>query len=216
MMRTGTLALISLCLLTAGGLAATDAVAAEPLNLGAALQRAEASNPGLQAASEGVVQARIARDRAWALIQPQVSLGALYRINDREIVLDFEDSLGGLGDAFGSIFDNLGLIYGELFEAGMIDATDCEAIAKANGFENCQAMTDALMGGGDIEPATTDSDSEPLVIQPGQQLFLSADLQWPLSPRVIPLARVGREQVRMAEAQIDQARDQILSGVVDA
>ena len=189
------------------------ALGQEPLTLRAAMERTQANNPGLAAAHESIVQARITRDSAFSLIQPQVRLGAMYRINDREIVLDFEDSMGTLGDAFEGIYTNIGLIYGELFESGLIDAQDCDDIAVANGYADCAELT-AAMANGTSSNTNTDS-GDPIVVQPQSQLFVSGEVQWPLSPRVIPLAQAGKAQITVAEASYAMATADVLVAVVD-
>jgi len=188
------------------------------LDLDRAVNAALDHNPDLAVAVEQIPQARAARDTAFAFVQPSIGLGVQYRINDREIAFDPADSFGdtgGLTDAFGGIYGNLGLIYGNLFEGGLLDAQDCADIAEVNGFEDCAELTEAMEGGafeadeGDDEPA-----GEPMVIQQKEQFFVSADVTWPLSPRVVSLARAGTHQIDAARASVAQAREQVISGVV--
>lgn len=188
---------------------------AAPLDLTGAVQTALQNNPNISIVAEMVPQAKASRDRAYAMIQPNVSLGTMYRINDREIAFDMSETTDLLGDAFGGIYGNIGLIYGNMFEAGMIDAEDCEEIASVNGFEDCAEMTDLLIDGGEFEAGTgDDDDAEPMIIQPKTQLFVVAEAAWPLNPRVVPLARAGTHAVDGARAQVAQTREGIISAVV--
>jgi HAE1 family hydrophobic/amphiphilic exporter-1 len=191
-------------------------VGAPPLSLRAAAEATLSGNPSLRAAAELPEQAKASRDRALALILPQLTLGGQYRNNDREIALDWGDSLGGSGldTAFESLFGNLGFIYGELFENGMIDAEECNEIAELNGFADCAAMVAAMESGQDLSGGASSGSSEPIVIQPKEQWFLQAQAQWPLSPRVVTLMQAGQRQVEMAGEQERQARQQALLGVV--
>ncbi|MCP4871412.1 MAG: TolC family protein [Proteobacteria bacterium] len=189
------------------------------LDLDGAISSALDRNPDLRVAVEQIPQAKASRDKAFAFIQPSASLGLQYRINDREIsfdpAADFGDS-SDLGDTFGAIYGNLGLIYGNMFENGLLDAQDCADIADVNGFEDCAELTEAMSDGfvadeGDDPPA-----SEPTVIQQKEQFFLSADVTWPLSPRVVSMARAGTHQIDAARASVAQAREQVIQGVVQA
>lgn len=194
------------------------ASSAQAIDLKDALQLAMKHNPGLRAAAELEVQARAQRDQAWALIQPTISAGYQFRVNDREIAFDPADGFdtSSLTDAFEPIFGNLGFIYGQMFEANLIDASDCNDLAVLNGFDDCQDLTDAFLNGdglgngdGDQQPA-----ADPLVVQPKTQQFLNLQAQWPLSPRAITLHQAGQRNVEGSRARIRQARDQLMLGVV--
>ena len=193
--------------------------AAEPagpaqLDLATALELAEEHNPQGALSDADLTLARVGRDRAWSLIQPNVSLGANYRVNDREVSLDFAESFGGSGLTSGvtSIYDNLGLIYGELYELGSIDADDCQAIAEANGLSSCDELDQFL----DPAPVETPpaENLPPTVIQPKDQWNVSAQVNWPLNPRVVPLVAAGEEQVRAARARGLGDRNRLASSVV--
>ncbi len=192
------------------------AAAAPSLGLQTALQTALSENKNLVTAQELVPQAMAGRDKAWAFIQPNIDLGLQYRVNDREIAFDMSELGDGLGDAFGGIYGNLGFIYGELFQLGTIDGDDCNNLAEINGFADCDELTNVFLEGGDIEPDTDTGDSEPTVIQPKEQFFFNAQVNWPLSPRVIPLAVAGERQVDAARAQLQQIKEQVVYGVVQA
>ena len=198
---------------TAGAQEARSSTAA--LDLSSAVRTALQNNPNISLVAEMVPQAQAGRDKAYAMIQPNISLGTMYRINDREIAFDMSEMTDGLGDAFGGIYGNLGLIYGEMFQNGMFtDPGDCDAIADVNGFEDCAELTDVMLEGGEIEPSTDDDDAEPLVVQPKTQLFVAAEAAWPLNPRVVPLARAGTFNVDATRAQVAQTREGIIGGVV--
>lgn len=194
---------------------------ASALELKEALRLAVRFNPNLQAAQELEVQARTQRDQAWAFIQPTISAGYQFRINDREIAIDFTEGFdtSALTDAFTPIYGNLGFIYGEMFEAGWIDGDDCNDLAVINGFEDCAELTDAFLNGGGLD-STDDSSSdetvEPLVVQPKTQQYLNVQAQWPLSPRAISMHQAGQRNVEASRAQIRQSRDQLLLAVVRA
>jgi outer membrane protein TolC len=190
------------------------------LQLGQAMQTALSENLGLMAAGESIPQAVAQRDQAFALIQPQIDLGLQYRINDREIAFDpaadFGGATDGLGDAFGGIYGNLGFIYEQLFELNALQGDDCDRLAELNGFEDCAALTDVMINGGEIEAPDTggEVDSEPTVIQAKAQLFVAVNVTWPLSPSVITLASAGARNIDAAEAQLRTTREQIVFGVV--
>jgi outer membrane protein TolC len=189
------------------------------ITLADAVRTALEKNPQLVAARELIIQAKANRDRAFALISPQVSASYLHRINDREIAFDAAEGFdtSALTDAFTSIYGNVGYIYGELFENGMIDADECGEIAVINGYEDCAALTEAFLNGDDLTPGDDDdAEAEPIVIQPKQQDFLALDIQWPISPRAIAVGQAGNHAVKAAEAQVEQARDQVLLGIVQA
>jgi outer membrane protein TolC len=192
----------------------TVALAQDPagFTLQAALDEAIEANPGLQAAREAVVQAEVQRDRAWSLIQPSINLGAQYRINDREIALDFADSLGGLTDTFSPIYTNLGFVLQQLFEEGLIDGEECDELATLNGYETCADLIDADFS----DPGSSGGETEAIVVQPRDQVYLSAQFTWPLSPRIFPLHAAGRQGVQAAGGQIRRAEEQLLLGVVQA
>lgn len=192
------------------------ASAAPSLHLQAALQTALSENQNLVTAQELLPQAMAGRDKAFAFIQPNIDLGLQYRVNDREIAFDMSELGDGLGDAFGGIYGNLGFIYGELFQLGTIDGDDCNTLAEINGFADCEELTAVFLDGGDIEPDTDTGDTEPTVIQPKEQFFFNAQVNWPLSPRVIPLASAGERQVDAARAQLRQLKEQVVYGVVQA
>lgn len=196
-----------------------SAAAAEPppLSLPDALLRAAKSNPSLIANLEAVHQARANRDKAFALIQPTVRAGTAYRINDREISFDPSEAFGGEStDLFTSIYGNFGVIYESLWDGGLLDADDCAQIASANGFADCAELTEALASGEGL--GTSDEpDSEaggPVVIQPKEQLFVTAEVNWPISPRVVSLARAGNQQVKAAREQTRAQRDLLLATVI--
>lgn len=194
------------------------APSAQAIELKDALQLAMKHNPSLRAAAELEVQARTQRDRAWAFVQPTISAGYQFRVNDREIAFDAADGYdpSALTDAFDPIFGNLGFIYGQMFEANLIDSEDCNDLAVLNGFDDCQALTDAFLNGGGL--GTDDGGgqpvAEPLVVQPKTQQFVNLQAQWPLSPRVITLHQAGQRSVEGSRARIRQARDQLMLGVV--
>ena len=194
------------------------------LTLGEALDATLAGHPGLKAAAEGVVQAKINRDRSWAFISPALKAGFMYRHNDREIAFDMSEGFGDtetmLADAFSGIYANLGIIYGNMFESGLLDGDDCQAIAEANGFTNCAELTDVMLNGGDFEAPSGDDDddtpAEPLVIQPLDQVYLNAEVTWPLSPRVVSMQIAGKNMVEGARHQLRQTRTDLLLGVLQA
>jgi|GEM_PF-1969273 len=207
------------CLLLAGTAAAQEA--APRLELAVALETARTSNLDLATAAESVPQAQAQRDQAWALIQPSIDLGGQYRVNDREIAFD-SDAFGdpnAILEPFETVFGNLGFIYGKMAENGDLDLAggDCDELATINGFDDCAALTDAFLSG---EGLSTDGEEqptpEPTIIQQKAQLFLSADFQWPLSPRVIPMVAAGKQQVAAAQGQLRQAEDNVLLGTVQA
>jgi len=189
-----------------------------PLELSSAVQQALDSNPNLAVVAEMIPQARASRDRAFAMVQPQLSLGLQYRINDREIAFDPAEGFGdgGLTEAFEGLYGNLGVIYGQLFEEGMIDADDCLEIALANGFDSCDELTELFLSGEEIEAPDTGGDTtmEPIVIQQKEQLYVNIDAMWPVNPRVVPLARAGSHQVDAARAQVAQTKEQVIGAVV--
>lgn len=196
-----------------------DVSALPSLGLAKAMRTALETNPGLIAAGESIPQAVAQRDQAFALIQPQVDVGMQYRINDREIAFDpaadFGGATDGITDAFGAIYGNLGVIYGELFELGSLSAKDCENIASVNGFADCAELTEVLLGGGEITAPEDDAPpADPTVIQPKEQLFIGVNVTWPLSPSVITLASAGARQIDAAEAQLLATREQIVHGVI--
>lgn len=189
------------------------------LDLDRAVTTALDNNPDLRVAVEQIPQARAARDKAFAFIQPSASLGLQYRINDREIAFDPAADFAGdtdLGDTFGAIYGNLGLIYGNMFENGLLDAEDCADIAEVNGFEDCAELTEAMNGGFGGDETADAPAGDPVVIQPKEQFFVSADVTWPLSPRVVSMARAGAHQIDAARASVAQAREQVIQGVVQA
>ncbi|MCO4772874.1 MAG: TolC family protein [Deltaproteobacteria bacterium] len=191
------------------------------LDLAEAMQLAVKHNPNLRAAIELEVQARTQRDQAWAFIQPTISAGYQFRVNDREIAFDAASSFdtSALTDAFEPIFGNLGFIYGEMFQAGWIDGDDCNDLAVLNGFADCTELTDAFLNGGGIGADDGGDDQEPgepLVVQPKTQQFLNLQAQWPLSPRAITMHQAGQRGVEGSRARVRQSRDQLLLGVVQA
>lgn len=199
------------------GLAAPLSSQAQELTLHEALRRTLQNNPNLAAAREGVVQARIGRDKAWAMIQPQISVGGQFRVNDREIAFDVSDSFDSsmLTDAFTSIYGNLGFIYEQLGEENMIDPGECDELAQLNGFEDCADFMNA--DGFDTgDDGSSGDEAEPLVVQPKTNLFMSANLTWPLNPRVIPLVSAGERQIDAVSGQVQRTEDQLLVGTVQA
>ncbi len=200
----------------------TGASSAAPrLQLAQALDATLKGHPGLRLAAEGVIQAKVNRDRSWAFISPQIKAGFMWRHNDREIAFDLGDSFGDtndmLGEAFGGIYENLGIIYGNMFESGQLDAEDCEAIALANGFADCAEFTDVMLNGGELGGTGDDDDDvEPLVIQQLDQVFLNAEVTWPLSPRVITMRAAGERMVEGANHQLRKTRTDLLLGVLQA
>jgi len=195
------------------------APSAHAFDLAEALQLAMKHNPNLRAAAELEVQSKTQRDQAWAFIQPTVSLGYQYRVNDREIAFDPADGFdtSALTDAFTPIFGNLGFIYGEMFTAGWIDGDDCDELATINGFGDCQELTDAFLNGDGLEGDDDDSTPmEPLVVQPKTQQFLNIQGQWPISPRTITMHQAGQKGVEGSRARIRQSRDQLMLGVIQA
>ena len=190
---------------------------AAALDLKEALQLAAKHNPNLRAAAELEVQARTQRDQAWAFIQPTVSAGYQFRVNDRQIAFDAADSFdtSALTGAFEPIFGNLGFIYGEMFQAGWIDGDDCEELATLNGFDDCAGLTDAFLNGGSLGGDDDDAPAaDPLVVQPKTQQFLNLQVQWPLSPRAITMHQAGQRNVEGTRARLRQARDQLMLGVI--
>ena len=189
-----------------------------PFALADALQLAVKHNPGLRAALELEVQAKAQRDQAYAFIQPSISAGYQYRINDREIALDFSDSFDTsfLTDAFTPLYGNIGYILGELGEDNMIEPEDCDELASINGYDSCADFLEAMEGGGDLTDDTEQPATEPTIIQPKTQQYLNLRADWPLSPRAIAMASAGQQNVLASRAQIRQARDQLMLGVVKA
>jgi outer membrane protein TolC len=190
------------------------------LDLEHAVTAALNHNPDLRVAAEQIPQARASRDKAFAFVQPSLSLGVQYRINDREISFDPSSAFGSsdLTDAFGALYGNIGLIYGNLFENGQLDADDCQDIADVNGFDDCAELLDAMEGGA-FDQDQTSSDqpaSDPVIIQPKEQFFVQAEVTWPLSPRVVSMARAGGHQLDAARASVAQAREQVIAGTVQA
>lgn len=209
--------LVASLLVTAAPALAQDAGPA--LRLEEALLAALDGNPSLAAAQEGVPQAMASRDKAWAFIQPTIDLGLSYRINDREIAFDASEMFdsSALTDVFTPIYGNLGFIYGKMFAAGEISADDCDELATINGFDDCAALTSAFVDGEGIgDSGDSGGDVAPTVIQPKSQLFFSAQFQWPISPRVIPLAVAGERGIEAAQAQASQAREQVLASLAQA
>ena len=213
MKRLVPILLLSLLLPATAG-AQEDRASTVSLDLSTAVRTAVQSNPTISIVAEMVPQAMAGRDKAYAMIQPNISLGMMYRINDREIAFDMSETTDLLGDAFGGIYGNLGIIYGNMFESGMLDADDCEEIAVVNGFADCAELTEVMLEGGEFEPSGDDDDAEPMVVQPKTQFFVAAEAAWPLNPRVIPLARAGTFGVDAAQAQVAQTREGIIGGVV--
>jgi outer membrane protein TolC len=177
-------------------------------------------NPGLHAAEEQVVQARINRDKAFAFISPKITASAAYRVNDREVSFDPSEGFGdtsAMTDAFGSVYENLGIIYGNMFANGQLDADDCEAIAVANGLADCDALIAGLDEGLVVDDGTSDTNTiEPTVITAKTQGFLSAELQWPLSPRVASLTMAGKHQLEGAISSVRRNKIDLLLGVTQA
>lgn len=191
----------------------------EPLSLNQAFDQALRHSPILKELAEAVPQAKAPADKAWALISPQASIGAQFRVNDREIAFDPADGFdtSSLTDGFTGLYENLGYVYGQLFEGGMIDADECTEIAQLNGFADCAALTDAFINGGDlVEDEGETPAMEPVIIQPKTQAFLSASLTWPLNPRVIPMTQAGKSAIRAAELTVEKASSDLLLGVVRA
>lgn len=189
------------------------------LRLEQALALATEGNRDLKMAREAITLAAAQRDRAFAFIQPTADVGLSYRINDREIAFDmassFEDS--GIGDVFTGLYENIGFIYGKIYEddpAGFND--DCDQIAEINGFDDCAALTAAFLDGDGVGGAPDTGESEPIVVQQKANFYVSAQFQWPLSPRVAPLATAGKHAVQAAEETLDHATEQVLAGVVQA
>ena len=191
-----------------------------PFALTDAMKLAVKHNPNLRAVVELEVQAKAQRDQAYAFVQPTITAGYQYRINDREIALDFSDSFDTsfLTDAFEPLYGNVGYILGELAEDNMIEPEDCDELAAINGFESCAELLDAINNGTDVtgSSATDPPAQEPTVIQPKTQQYLNVDATWPISPRAISMAAAGQQNVLSARAQIRQARDQLLLSVVQA
>ncbi len=226
--RLTTGSLLRAALLSAALLVALAAVAgAQPapegdtatFSLRDALQLAVKHNPNLRSALELEVQARADRDALLMALVPTVTLGWQYRINDREISFDPSEAFGGgdLGTAFEPIYGNLGYIFGEMFGAGWIDNDDCNELALLNGFADCDALTEAFLGGEDLAPPapeTSDDGEGPIVVQPRMQQSLSLQGSWPLSPRTITMGKASGNQLQAARAQVQQSRDQVLLGVV--
>jgi outer membrane protein TolC len=189
---------------------------ASALDLKEAMRMAAVHNPNLRAVAEVEVQARTQRDQAWAFIQPTVSAGYQYRVNDREIAFSAADGFdtSAITGAFEPIFGNLGFIYGEMFAAGWIDGQDCDDLAVINGFADCAELTDAFLNGGSLNQPDDSPPAEPLVVQPKSQQYLNLQVQWPLSPRAITMHQAGQRGVEGSRARVRQARDQLLLGVV--
>jgi outer membrane protein TolC len=194
--------------------AAASAQGAPSLTLAEAMEESLRNNPSLAAGMEAVPQSKAQRDRALAYITPQVGVGFQHRINDREIAFDMGDSFSGIGDAFGGIYGNIGKIYGELSEAGMLDANDCTEIAVINGLADCAELTAQLEGGLSAGDVAGDTGGEPMVIQPKEMNALSANLTWPINPRVGTALAAGQASVRAAELSIEKARSDVLLAVI--
>ena len=209
---------LTLATLFAVPAAAQGDLTGRPFALADAMQLAAKHNPNLRAAVELEVQAKAQRDQAWAFVQPTISAGYQYRVNDREIALDFADSFDTsfLTDAFEPLYGNVGYILGELAEDNMIEPEDCDELAAINGFDDCAALLDAIQNGVDVtgDPGTEPPTQEPSIIQPKTQQFLNVDASWPISPRAISMGMAGQQNVLSARAQIRQARDQLLLAVV--
>ncbi len=207
-------------LLSAVPAAAQGQLTERPFALKDAMQMAVKHNPGLRAALELEVQAKAQRDQAFAFIQPNINAGYQYRINDREIALDFADSFDTsfLTDAFTPLYGNIGYILGELAEDNMIEPEDCTELAVINGFADCAEFLEAMNGEGDFGDSgdTEQPAADPTIIQPKTQQYLSLQADWPLSPRAISMAAAGKQNILSSRAQIRQARDQLLLGVVKA
>ncbi len=206
-------------LLSAVPAAAQGQLTERPFALKDAMQLAVKHNPGLRAALELEVQAKAQRDQAFAFIQPNINAGYQYRINDREIALDFADSFdtSSLTDAFTPLYGNIGYILGELAEDNMIEPEDCAELASINGFDDCASFLEAMSGEGDLTPSETEQPAEdPTIIQPKTQQYLSLQADWPLSPRAISMAAAGKQNILSSRAQIRQARDQLMLGIVRA
>jgi outer membrane protein TolC len=188
---------------------------APSLTLGVAMEEALRENPSLAAGLEAVPQAKARRDQALAYITPQVSVGYSHRINDREIAFDMGDSFGGLTDAFTGLYSNIGFIYGELFEAGLLEGDDCTEIAVINGFADCAELTSQLEGG--LSSSDTDiGGGELLVIQPKELDAVAAQMTWPINPRVGTSLAAGAASVRAAELTVEKAEADVLLAVVRA
>lgn len=191
----------------------------EPLSLDVAFRTAIQHSPLLAELAEAVPQVKAAGGKAWALITPQASIGAQFRVNDREIAFDPAEGFdtSALTDGFTGLYENLGFVYGELFEAGMIDGDECNEIAVLNGFADCAALTAGFLNGEDLTDDGGEQPAmEPTIIQPKTQAFLSATLTWPLNPRVVPMTQATRHGVRAAELTVEKARADLLLGVVRA
>ncbi len=205
-----------------GGTEGTDGVADAGLGLLEAIQRALQNNPNLRIGEETLVQAAIQRDSAWTFIQPQLSVGASFRRNDKEVSFDPTDSFGGgsdPGDAFENLYGNLGFVLGELYASGSIDSDDCSTLAQINGFADCADLQEAFFEGESVFPTSDDSDADttdPIVMQHLEQLYLNAQVQWPLSPRVAPMLLAGRAQLAGARGELRRARDQLSLSIVRA
>lgn len=212
--------IIALVTLFAGTAQAQGQLTERPFALKDAMAMAVKHNPNLRAAVELEVQAKAQRDQAYAFVQPTISAGYQYRINDREIALDFSDSFDTsfLTEAFEPLYGNVGYILGELAEDNMIEPEDCDELAAINGFADCAELLEAFQNGGDVtDPGDVDTPAqEPTIVQPKTQQFLNVDATWPISPRAISMAAAGQQNVISARAQIRQARDQLLLAVVQA
>lgn len=80
-------------LLLALALAGLCPGAAEALTLDEAVAAAEQNSTGLGLAREQAVQAEALRAQAWALVSPKVIANGSYTINDKEIAIDFTESI---------------------------------------------------------------------------------------------------------------------------
>ncbi|HCP44650.1 MAG TPA: hypothetical protein DIU15_01240 [Deltaproteobacteria bacterium] len=196
--------------------------APQTLDISEALRTALRFNPTLLAAQESIPQAKVSRDRAFALISPTARVGASWRLNDREIGFDFADEFGGdaLGDAFGTVYSNLGVVYETLFEQELLSAADCDQIAVINGYADCAGLTEALVNSEGItapsQDDTEDNESTETIIQPKQQGFLTAELNWTLSPRVVTMGRAGAAQLQAARLELRSNQAQLVLQVVEA
>jgi outer membrane protein len=189
-----------------------------PLALQDALRTALDKSPIVRELAEAVPQAKAQRDKALAFILPQGSIGAQYRINDREIAFDPADGFdtSSLTDGFAGIYQSLAYVYGELIEGTIIEIpAECDEAAIANGFADCAEMLAAFDQG--LEPDGGETPStDPIVIQPRSQGFLSLSGTWPVSIRAIPMFQAGSQGVIAAEKSVEKAKNDLMLGVVRA
>lgn len=189
---------------------------ADVLTIEEAFTLALQHSPQLGVAEAQVAQARAGRLRSYAVLHPQVSLGATYTLYDEAVSLDF----GQLYSATGAT----ALLYGSLIARGQLTDPECALAAPlllgeqgGAGISTCGDLLSGLM---ELQEEFEEGGSEDLSTQawifPKHQIQLGLNASLALTPRAPFLIRAASRQVDAAEAQRTQARQDLLFGVYQA